>query len=150
LSEDLQTVFDKFEFRVRKGYSYTEDDLWVSVENDRVRLGISDYLQRTSGDAAFIEIAKEGSTVERHAELAMIETAKTTVSLHSPFSGKIEEVNQTLTEKPELLNLDPYGEGWLVTITPQNLENDLKSLMAAEHYFQLMTQKLQSGKLESR
>ena len=81
-----------------------------------------------------------------------METAKTTVSLLSPISGTIEQVNGALSEKPELVNSDPYGEGWLVILVPRNLEDDLKTLMSADEYFKLMLKKLETEhkKLESR
>jgi glycine cleavage system H protein len=152
LSEYLQTVFDKFEFRVHKEYHYTEDGLWVKIEAGRVRVGVSDYLQRTGGDVAFVEVAKQGSAVERQAEFGTLETAKTTVSLPSPASGTIEQVNGALSEKPELVNSDPYGEGWLVILAPRNLEDDLKTLMNADQYFVQMLKGLQTEhkKLEVR
>ena len=65
MSEYLRTVFDKFELRVRKGFYYTRYDLWLSIENGKAKVGVSDYLQKTSGDVAFIEVAEVGSTVER-------------------------------------------------------------------------------------
>jgi glycine cleavage system H protein len=152
LTEYLQTVFDKFELRVRKGYHYSEDGFWASVENARVKVGVTDYLQRTSGDVAFVDLVRQGSTVGRQAEFGVLETAKTTVSLLSPISGTIEEVNGRLVEKPELVNSDPYGEGWLVTLVPRNLEDDLKTLMSADGYFELMLNKLETEhmKLESK
>jgi len=152
LSEYFQTVFDKFELRVRKGFYYTKDDLWVSVENGKVRVGVSDYLQKTSGDVAFIEIAKPGSTVEKGREFGTIESAKTTVALLSPVSGKVDETNGELAGKPELVNSDPYGKGWLVVITARNFEDDRTSMLSDEDYYKLMLEKLQSerGKLESR
>jgi glycine cleavage system H protein len=152
LSEYLRTTFDKFELRVRKGFCYTNDDLWVSVENGKARVGVTDYLQKTSGDVAFIEVTKPGSTVEKGREFGTMESAKTTVALLSPLSGTLDEANSKLTRSPELVNSDPYGEGWLVVIAPSNLENDRKSLLSAEDYYKLMLEKLQSehGKLESK
>jgi glycine cleavage system H protein len=152
MSEYLRTTFDKFELRVRKGFYYANDDLWVSVENGKARVGVTDYLQKTSGDVAFIEMAKPDSTVDRGKAFGTIESAKTTLELLSPVSGKIDESNNKLTGKPELVNSDPYGEGWLVVIAPSNLENDRKSLLSAEDYYKLMLEKLQSehGKLESK
>lgn len=152
MSECLQTVFDKFELRVRKGYCYTEDGVWASIEKDRVRVGVTDYLQRTGGDVAFVELVKQGSTVERQKEIGTLETAKTTLSLLSPVSGTVEEVNGILSEKPELVNADPYGEGWLAILTPHNLEEDMKTLVNADRYFELMLKKLETEhkELESR
>jgi glycine cleavage system H protein len=152
LSEYLQTTFDKFELRVRKGYYYTEDGLWASLEGARVRIGVSDYLQRIGGDVAFIEPAKHGSIIERQKEIGVLETVKAAFSLPSPISGQVEEINPMILEKPELINSDPYGEGWLVILKPINLETDLKTLMRSEDYFQLMLKKLETehGKLGSR
>ena len=151
MSDYLQTVFDKFELRVHKGYYYTRDDLWASVETGKVRVGVSDYLQKTSGDVAFIEVAKPDSTIQLGKELGTIESAKTTVPLTSPLSGKIIEVNDKLVEKPELVNMEPYGEGWLIIIAPSDLD-ELRLLLSADDYYKLMLEKLQSerGKLESR
>ena len=151
MSEYLRTTFDKFELRIRKGFYYTRDDIWVSRENGKVRVGVSDYLQKTSGDVAFIELAKPGSTVEKGKELGTIESAKTTVALLSPMSGKIDETNSKLDRQPELVNSDPYGEGWLVVIAPLGFD-DLELLLKAEDYYKVMLKKLQSdhGKLESR
>lgn len=152
MSQYLQTVFDKFELRVRKGYYYTDDGVWASVEGAKVRVGVSDYMQRTGGDAAFVELVKPGSAVRRRGEIGTLETVKTTVSLLSPVSGTVEEVNGMLSEKPELVNSDPYGEGWIAIISPRNLDDDLKTLKSAEGYFEFMLKKLESEreKLESR
>lgn len=152
MSEYLQTVFDKFELRVRRGYHYTKDEIWTNVEGTNVRIGVTDYAQRTGGDIAFVDLVREGANVERQAEIGTLETAKTTVSLHSPISGTVEQTNATLVGKPELVNSDPYGEGWLAILVPSNLEDDLKTLMSAEEYFQLMLRKLETEhrKLESR
>jgi glycine cleavage system H protein len=145
MSEYLQTVFDKFELRVRKGCSYSRDGIWVRVEDDAVRIGLSDYLQRTSGDVAFVETVKEGLSVEREAEIGNMETAKAVLSLSSPISGTVVSVNSLLSDKPELVNSDPYGEGWLAILKPRDLENDLKTLMSAEDYFDFMLGMLRGG-----
>ena len=152
MSEYLTTTFDKFELRVRKGFYYTRDDLWVSVENGKAKVGVSDYLQKTSGDVAFVEVAKPGSPLEKDKEFGTMESAKTTVALLSPLSGILDQANSNLSGKPELVNSDPYGEGWLVIIAPRNLEDDRTALLSAEDYYKLMLGKLQSehGKLESR
>jgi glycine cleavage system H protein len=152
LSEYLQTIFDKFELRVHKEYHYTQDGLWAKIEDGRVRVGLSDYLQRTAGDVAFVEVVRQGSVVERQTEFGTLETAKTTVSLLSPISGTIDQVNGIVSEKPELVNSDPYGEGWLVILAPRSLEDDLKALMNADQYFELMLKKLETEhkKLEAR
>ena len=152
MNEYFRTVYDKFELLVRKGFYYTKDDLWVSVENGKAKVGVSDYLQKTSGDVAFIEVAKAGSTIEKGKEFGTIESAKTTIALLSPVSGKIDEANGELIAKPELVNSDPYGEGWLAIIAPRNLNDELRALLTADDYYKLMLEKLQTehGKLESK
>jgi glycine cleavage system H protein len=152
LTEYLATIFDKFELRVHKGYHYTEEGIWASVEGTKVRVGVTDYVQRIGGDIAFVDLVKESTAVERQAEIGTLETAKTTVSLHSPISGAVEQTNATLVGKPELVNSDPYGDGWLAMLVPRNLEDDLKMLVSAEEYFQMMLKKLETEhkKLESR
>lgn len=144
MSEFLKTVFGKFELRVRKGYHYVEDGFWASVEDDKVRVGITDYFQRTLGDAAFVGFEKKGSTVKKGGEIGTLETAKAAVSVISPVSGVIEEVNGKLDERPELVNQDPYGEGWFAILKPSNIETDLKTLMSADDYFKLMLKKLET------
>jgi glycine cleavage system H protein len=143
LIEYLRTVYDKFELRVRKDYSYARDGIWVNIENRKAKIGMTDYLQRTSGDLAFIELAKLGSTVEKGETFGTAESAKTTVELCSPVSGTIDESNSKITETPELVNSDPYGEGWLVIVAPRKLENDRASLLSAEDYYDLMLELLQ-------
>lgn len=152
MTDYLQTVFDKFELRVRRGYYYTQEGIWSSVERTRARIGVTDYAQRTGGDVAFVELAKEGSKVERQEQIGTLETAKATISLLCPFSGTVEQVNAVVSEKPELVNSDPYGEGWLLVLAPQHLEDDLKTLMSAEDYFELMLKNLESErkKLEAQ
>lgn len=144
MNDYLETRLDKFEFRVRKGYLYNAEDMWLSVEAQRVRVGVSDYLQRKGGDIAFVELAEPGSSIEKGAELGTMETAKTTVSLHSPVSGIIEEVNGVLAKRPELVNSDPYGERWPGIVTPAKLRNDLMTLLDANAYFKLMLTKLET------
>jgi len=144
LNDYLETRLDKFEFRVRKGYFYNAEDMWLSIEAQLVRVGVSDYLQRTGGDIAFVELAEPSSAIERGTELGTMETAKTTISLHSPVSGIVEEVNSVLAKRPELVNSDPYGEGWLCVLTPADLRNDLITLLDANAYFELMLTKLET------
>lgn len=146
MSEYLRTVYGKFELRVHKEYHYSEDGVWVKIEASRVRVGVSDYLQKTIGDVAFVDVVKQGSAIEREFEIGTIDSAKTTVSLPSPMSGRVEQVNGALSEKPELVNSDPYGEGWFVVLTPRNLEDDLEMLMNANQYFQQMLKSLEEKK----
>jgi glycine cleavage system H protein len=148
LSEYLKTTADKFTFRVRNGDYYAAEDLWVRVVDGNARIGVTDYLQRTIGDIAFVELKQPSSVVERGGEIGTLETAKTTIMLASPVAGKIEEINNELTDKPELVNIDPYGKGWLLVIRPSNIENELRTLLNAQDYFKLMLARLTAQQKE--
>ncbi len=114
----------------------------LRLRNGKAKIGITDFLQRRGGDAVFVELPQKGKTVRRGDEISSFETIKAVVSIVSPFDGTITEVNATLNDKPELINEDPYGEGWLVLISPSNLEEDKQHLMTAEKYFELMKSKI--------
>ena len=137
-----QVVADKFIFRVKKGLLYTEDDLWVKINDGEASFGVADFLQRRSGDVTFVELPEKGSTVKKGEEISSFETIKAVIALASPFDGVITEVNTALNDKPELINEDPYGEGWIGSIAIPHLEEDKRSFMTAEQYFELMKLKI--------
>lgn len=133
--EMLETVIDKFTFKVAKGLFYSPEGLWAKAEGNRVRIGLTDYLQQHSGDMAFAEIKSPGTEVAFGADIATIETIKVNITLPSPLSGRVLEVNPRMTSTPEAINQDPYGEGWLAVIEASNWEADKSKLMDAEAYF---------------
>lgn len=139
MSKFLETTVDKFTFKVATDRLYTSDHLWVKWEEGRVRIGLSDYLQQTSGDVAFAEARPEGTTLAPGDELAEVETMKTNLSIPSPVSGVIKAVNPRLEAEPELVNADPYGEGWLALVETSNWAADKANLLDAPAYFALMT-----------
>ena len=150
MSDDFyQEVADKFIFSVKKGLLYTEDNVWIEIRNGEAQFGITDFLQRHGGDVVFVELPKKGSTVERDEEISSFETIKAVVAIPSPFNGVIKEVNTILNDKPELINKDPYGEGWIALLAPSHLEEDKRYLMTAEQYFELMRSKIED-ELKSR
>jgi len=148
MSDDFyQEVADKFIFTVKKGLLYTENDVWTKIEDGEAQIGVTDFLQRRSGDVTFVELPKKGSIIRREEEeIFSYETIKAIVSIASPFDGIITEVNTVLKDKPELINEDPYGEGWIATISPSHLEEDKRYLMTAEKYFELMKSKIKDEK----
>lgn len=148
--EFYQEVADKFIFTVKKGLLYTENDVWINIEDGKAQIGVTDFLQRRGGDAVFVELPKKGSSVRRLEEIANFETIKAVLSVISPFNGVIIEVNTSLNDKPELINEDPYGEAWLVLISPSNLQEDTRHLMTAEKYFELMKSKIKDEHKSSR
>ncbi len=148
MSDDFyQEVADKFIFNVKKGLLYTENDVWTKIKDGEAQIGVTDFLQRRSGDVTFFALPKKGTTVKREdEEISSFETIKAIVSIASPFDGVITEVNTMLKDKPELINEDPYGEGWIALVSPSHLEEDKRYLMTAEKYFELMKSKIKDEK----
>lgn len=135
MADFLEVTIDKFTFRVDQNCYYSTEGIWSRIEGGRVRLGLSDYVQQRSGDIAFIDIKPVGTALAIDDEFASIETVKANVLLASPFSGKIILVNPALEVKPELINQDSFGEGWVCEVEANNLEADRQRLLDAAAYF---------------
>ncbi|MCJ7667155.1 MAG: glycine cleavage system protein H [Anaerolineae bacterium] len=136
--EYLEAQVDKFVFKVKRGCYYTKEGIWVQVENGVGRVGVSDFLQQKSGDVAFVNLLELSTTLKQGKEMGSIETIKADVTINSPVSGVIRETNRELEVKPELINEDPYGEGWLVLVEMSGFESDRKNLLTAEEYLTVM------------
>jgi glycine cleavage system H protein len=134
----LEVTVDKFTFRVAADRWYTREGLWARPEADRVRVGLSDFLQQRSGDIAFAEIKPIGTTLAAGDEVASIETIKVNVALSSPLSGNLIEVNPAMDTAPEAINQDPYGAGWLAVIAASDWETDRSRLLDAAAYFEVV------------
>lgn len=112
---------------------YTREHTWIRVEGDQGRVGITDYAQEQLGDVVFVELPAVGDEVKQMEPFGVIESAKATSDLYSPVSGEVIEVNEALDDDPGLVNRDPYGEGWMITIRlsdPAELDN----LISAQEY----------------
>jgi len=134
----LVTTVDKFTFRVPIDRLYTAEGVWAKMEGDLVRVGVSDFVQQRSGDVAFAEPKPAGTRLARGDEIVTIETIKVTISLGSPVSGEVTEVNPKLATNPEAINQDPYGAGWLAIIRPDDWEGDKMHLLEPQAYFARM------------
>lgn len=131
---------DKFVFRVRKDLLYSSDDVWVKPEPDgAMRVGLTDFAQRRSGDVVFAEASPAGTKMERGGPLGSYETIKVVQDILSPVAGTVVEVNPLLNSRPEVINSDPYGEGWISVIRP---EQGTGGLLSAEEYFEQMKTKV--------
>src|SRR5512139_2773811 len=104
----LELTIDKFTFQVATDRYYSPEGVWAKPEGNYVRIGLSDFLQQRSGDIAFAEIMPVGTELTFGDEVAVIETIKVNISLGSPVSGKVIEVNPDLEESPEVINQDPF------------------------------------------
>jgi len=100
---------------------YAEDHEWAKVEDNTVRVGLDDYAQDQLGDIVFVELPQVGDTFEKGQEFATVESVKAVVECYLPVSGEIVSVNKQLEDSPELMNESPYGDGWMVEVTPEDL-----------------------------
>ncbi len=112
---------------------YTEDHEWVRVEDGNVVIGVTDFAQGELGDVVFLELPTVGDTVEKGEAFGSIEAVKTVADIYAPLNGEVLEVNEELDGSPELVNGDPYGEGWFIKVKPDDL-TELDGLMDAEAY----------------
>ena len=120
------------DYEVPENLYYHKEHLWTKVENGKVKIGVSDFAQKQLHDIVFVELPSTGDTLIQDEPFGTLESVKAVSDLIAPVSGTIEAANEELESKPELLNEDPYGEGWLIIVAPTNLEADLKALMNSE------------------
>jgi glycine cleavage system H protein len=114
---------------VPEGLYYSKDFEWVKIEGDKVRIGITDYAQKSLREIVYAELPSAGGEVKQTEPYGTVESVKAVSDLIAPVSGTIEEVNDEVQSKPELLNEDPYGKGWLLVVKPANLQAELANLM---------------------
>ena len=112
---------------------YSTDHEWVRVEESLVRIGITDFAQDALGDVVYVELPEVGAQVAQNASCAEVESTKSVSDIFAPVSGEIAEVNDALEDKPELVNEDPYGDGWICIIQVNSLD-ELDALMDADGY----------------
>lgn len=116
---------------------YTKDHEWIRVEGDTAFVGITDYAQQELGEIVFVDIATEGETLAKDEAFGSVEAVKTVSDLLMPVAGEVLEVNLELEDKPELVNSDPYGQGWLIKVKPANVA-DVEGLLSADDYKKLI------------
>ncbi|HLN88953.1 MAG TPA: glycine cleavage system protein GcvH [Candidatus Binatia bacterium] len=117
------------QYEVPEGLYYSKDFEWLKVEGDKVRVGITDYAQKSLREIVYAELPSAGTDVKQGEPYGSLESVKAVSDLVSAISGTIEEVNEEVSSKPETLNEDPYGKGWLVVVKPSNLQAELANLM---------------------
>ncbi len=135
----LEATIDKFTFRVPEDRLFTAEGIWLQPENGAtVRLGVTDYVQQHSGDIAFVSTKPRGTRLALEEEFAAIETIKVNLSLPSPITGTVVEVNAALETGPELVNKDPYGLGWLVVMDAASWDTERARLLQPAAYLAVM------------
>ena len=116
---------------------YTKDHEWLRVEEDNVYVGITAFAQGELGDIVFVDVDTEGEELEKEEVFGSVEAVKTVSDLFMPINGEVLAFNEKLEDEPELINSDPYGEGWIIKISASDL-SELNSLLSAESYKELV------------
>lgn len=116
---------------------YTRSHEWARLEDDgTVTVGITEHAQERLGDLVYVQLPDTGRNLSAEEEVAVVESVKAAADIYSPIAGEVAEVNSTLEESPELVNSDPYGDGWLLRLKPNDPE-DVKGLLDADEYAEL-------------
>ncbi len=113
---------------VPEGLYYSEKFEWVKVEGNKARIGITDYAQKQLREIVYVELPSKGDTTKQGEPYGTVESVKAVSDLVAPLSGTIEQINEEVQSSPETLNEDPYGKGWLLVISPSNMD-ELKNIM---------------------
>jgi len=117
---------------------YTKDHEWLKVEDDVATIGVTDFAQCELGDIVFVEVDTEGESLDKEEVFGTIEAVKTVSDLFIPITAKVLEFNENLEDAPELINNDPYGEGWIVKVAISDA-SELENLLSAEEYKNLIS-----------
>lgn len=141
----MEFTYDKFTFKVDKNCMYNSNETWAREEDSLIIVGVTDFLQTNAGDVAFLEAPEVGAELAQGGEAGIIETIKTTVTLISPVSGVVEEINSNLENEPELINSDAYGEGWIMKIRPAAWEDEKGNLLTPDAYYPVMEVKVKEA-----
>ena len=122
---------------IKPELKYTKDHEWISIDGDNATIGITDYAQGELGDIVYVEIEALGEELEMEEIFGSVEAVKTVSDLFLPVSGEITELNEGLEDNPELINDDPYGEGWIIKMKISD-QNELGDLLSADAYKELI------------
>jgi glycine cleavage system H protein len=122
---------------IKPELKYTKDHEWISIEGDIATIGITDYAQGELGDIVYVEIESLGEQLDKEEIFGSVEAVKTVSDLFLPVSGEITEMNDGLEDNPELINDDPYGEGWIIKMKISD-QNELSDLLSADAYKELI------------
>ena len=125
------------DYEVPEGLYYSKDHEWLKIESDVCRIGVTDYAQKSLHEVVFVDLPKCDTNVTNSQPLGTVESVKAVSDYFAPIGGKIIEVNDVLSNKPDLINTSPYNEGWIAVIKPENLE-EIKGLMDSTKYAELL------------
>ena len=120
-------------FEVPEECRYLETHEWARRDDGAVRVGITDFAQDELGDVVFVELPAVGDELEQESEFGVIESIKAVSDLYAPVGGEVTSTNENLFDAPELVNEDPFGDGWMLEVEPED-ESDLEALLSADEY----------------
>ena len=130
----------EIKIEIKDHLKYTKEHEWVKVEGDVSTMGITDYAQKELGDVVFVELPQVGTKVEQMKPFGVIEAVKAVSDLFSPLSGEVVEVNTQLESQSNLINSDPYGQGWIIRIKMKD-PKELNALLSSADYRKLVESK---------
>jgi len=116
---------------------YTKDHEWVRIEGEHVVIGVTDFAQKELGDIVYVDVDTEGDTVEKEEVFGSVEAVKTVSDLLMPITGEVVSFNEALEDDPEMVNTDPYGDGWMIKVAVSD-PSELDALLTAEQYKDLV------------
>ena len=125
--------------KIPTGLKYSRDHEWVKIEGNRATVGITDYAQSQLGDVVFVEVPVVDSEIAMGASFSVVESVKAVSDIYAPVGGVIVEVNEALADTPEIMNEDPYGDGWLAVIEMTD-KVDLSELLSSDEYEKLIAE----------
>ncbi len=137
MTSDLKLDVDKFIINFKTDLFYTEDHIWIKKEKQKFILGLTDFGQLRSGDIVFFQFLIKGGFLREQGIIAVYETIKATLDVITPIDSEILEINSQLEKQTELINKDPYGEGWIVKLKPIDIKC-LNMLLTPNNYYKLV------------
>ncbi|MFP3269000.1 MAG: glycine cleavage system protein GcvH [Desulfurococcales archaeon] len=129
-------------YTVRSDLLYTETDEWVKIEGDVATIGITDYAQKQLRDVVGVDFVEKGKKVKKGDAVATLDSVKAASDVYTPLSGEVIEVNETLLEAPQLINNDPYENGWIIKIKVEDKE-EIRELLTPQKYAELISSRVE-------
>jgi glycine cleavage system H protein len=122
------------DYEIREGLYYTKEHEWMKIENEKCRVGITDYAQKTLHEVVYVDLPSLRRNLAQNESFGTVESVKAVSEVYSPISGEIIERNEKLVNSPEIVNEDPYGAGWIVVVKSSRLDDELKDLLNHADY----------------
>ena len=128
------------EYEILEGLYYTREHEWLKVENEKCRIGITDYAQKTLHEVVYVDLPALGKLLAQNESIGTVESVKAVSEMYSPISGEVVGRNESLVNSPELVNQDPYGAAWIAVVKPSHLTDELKILLNHNDYGEFLNQ----------